>query len=394
MRGAWIAIAALAIIPLLVWAANIDDGVRTDLITDVNGGANINVGVTGGVVTVGADVSLNDQFTNSILVGGLYLSISNGIQSGSNVIFMTDTDLTNGIKRNWSQLVTNGIAGSGIALAFVDGALTISTNGFAVGGGGGGAFPTGVVEGAYTYFVSTNEVEIGPGYGDANGTFWQVTTNLRHTVTSMTANAQGVYYILIDSINGNGEPVLTDTATHPTNDPSRGGLYVGNARFIGGGTSFTNTTEIFEFTTLQSGRILLHTNGIEIAASDNPDSTWKAGNRNACGQFIPTNSSMALVYAQSQDTGRCSVGAIAAENANFAGGPNPNFGPFPPSPPPTALWTINNNEATPTYCGILGWLDLGPSGDVFPGAEDDDDNTLFCYMIGFEMNRNIGGLQP
>lgn len=355
MRGAWIAIAALAIIPLLVWAANIDDGRRTDIVTDVQGSTGITVTTDGGIKTVATDGT---------------------IVTTNNDVFLA--------------AFTNAVGGDNITVAITGRTMTITGQ----AGGGGGAFPTGVVEGAYTYFVSTNEVEIGPGYGDANGTFWQVTTNLRHTVTSMTANAQGVYYILIDSINGSGEPVLTDTATHPTNDPSRGGLYVGNARFIGGGTSFSNTTEIFEFTTLQSGRILLHTNGIEIAASDDPDSTWKAGNRNACGQFIPTNSSMALVYAQSQDDGRCSVGAIAAENANFAGGPNPNFGPFPPSPPATALWTINNNEATPTYCGILGWLDLGPSGDVFPGAEDDDDNSLFCYMIGFEMNRNIGGIQP
>jgi hypothetical protein len=224
--------------------------------------------------------------------------------------------------------------------------------------------PTGSIRGAFVEYNDPNTIDITAGYGECNGSYWEVLTTTQHDMTGLTAG-EDFHYIYVDDANSvYPDPVFIDRVTEPIWTDSKLGWYNGNDRCIG--VVWSPDSTIAEFTDTPDLEYVVNVGtGIkEVLYWQNPTGSWQTIDTSA---YIPVNAIAVYAYAWNQDfDGRVAVDVCPYENESV---------------------TIHNDSWG--YANCVGWLGLKRNASRYLKwyGYNDDENHFSMDIRGFKIER-------
>jgi hypothetical protein len=139
-------------------------------------------------------------------------------------------------------------------------------------------------DGFFVDFNDAGSVKITSGTIEANRNIYTLSSDITHTMTSLTTAFDFHYIYIDDSASNPPTPVIIDTTTEPTFDSTRRGWYNGDDRMVGVVASRDTLTDINPFNIIPRGKTILYQTGLEffqiMAANQAPTGTWQTPNTN------------------------------------------------------------------------------------------------------------------
>jgi hypothetical protein len=237
---------------------------------------------------------------------------------------------------------------------------------------------------AYLHYQADTIVSVTNGEGWCSDTYFSITNSLEHTLTSL-ADSNDIHYVYIDydaSTFPSDDIQVYDSTNEPIAVIGWGhGMYntaETNDRLIGSVYSPTGTVTMERFH--RQADALIFRNQIEIASSNSPTANWIAptdqrGDVNESSSRLPVTATEALFFMEGTDSGALVHAWIGAKE--FVNDP-----------------AENNRDAghigwTEGYSGVRYhvWVPLGISRDVRIGGANDDENQLYCWLVGWREKR-------
>jgi len=302
----------------------------------------------------GNDINFNDD--NLVTTGTL----------GAGATTVTSIDTGYGANELW-DMDQHVLTSSAVTFAGVTSSNTI----FA---GADGVIGLGDIKGMNPVWIDADEVTISSGRCEANGKYYELTATTDHLTCDAFSNGSYTYLYIDDSESA--EPAITWvwSTTTPTWSDSLQGWYNGSDRYIA--TFYCDgaaTLEMFNCVQM-SDKILRFSwnNRVQIASSMDPSGAWQTPDDAESSTKLPTTAVEVELHVFGNDaTAVLSVGATALELATGVScyqEAELNFGGY------------NNG-------GAGNWLTLGTSRNVRIFGDNDDDNTLSCYIRGYTIRR-------
>ena len=232
----------------------------------------------------------------------------------------------------------------------------------------------GTIEGFVVKYSDTNTVAITSGYCEANGSYYELTSDTTDDLTLLPAF--DFHYIYIDD-SGSTPPVPTfvDSTTEPTYSASLQGWYNGDDRCIGVVESSAGVSTINYFDTIIQGKSIFNVLGANLGlvlASDmNPTGSWQTPDDNESSVGTPVNA--VAVFIQMSNSDATAIGLSAASSEMAAVNTSLAEGSF-----------RSRNYSSSFDQGLIP---LGVSRNIKIGGDDNDDNLLDTNVCGYIYER-------
>jgi hypothetical protein len=247
-----------------------------------------------------------------------------------------------------------------------------------LGDGGIENLPGFAHDGFFVGFNNASSVIITSGNIEANGKRYTLSSDITHTMTSLTTAFDFHYIYVDDSASTPPTPVIIDTTTEPTFDTVRRGWYNGNDRMVGVVASRDTVTDIHPFNINPRGKTILYQTGLEffqiMAANQAPTGTWQTPNTNDGSVVIVTPVNAVSIGIRISNSDPSDVVANYISTAEFAA--------IRPAIDRGQWELVSYNKIS-----TMGWIALGPSRNVKFGGDNDDDNDQDAWCVGFEYTR-------
>ena len=223
---------------------------------------------------------------------------------------------------------------------------------------------------------STTAAAITAGNINADGKLYSLASDAVHNMTGLAAGADFHYLYIDDDASSPPVATIVDSITEPSKDAARGGWYNGDDKCIGVVWSPAASATISYFDAAGEEKNITYMYGLgdllQLSGNMDPDFTWQTPNVTESAAALPVNATKIYIRAESQDlTAPCSFFAASSELAAVN----------------TAVINGQINAVGYGTHGIMGSIILGPSRNIKIAGEDDDDNRLTVYTMGFDINR-------
>ena len=234
----------------------------------------------------------------------------------------------------------------------------------------------GYIKGSYPVYVDSDSVAITNGDGYCNQSYFIITNDIAHDMTSLAAGLDFSYiYIDDDASTYPSGIVIIDSTTEPTNRYALSGWYNGDDRCIGAilSPSTGASNEVFQVDKTGTRYTLIppapSTYG--LASSMNPNGTWQTPDDAEGDAFSPVNAVAAFVEMEGKDTSSTvAISIINKEAADYIANQR------------NGLFLTGYNLARCT-----GDVPLSDSRKVRVFGDNNDDNSLSVNMFGFTIER-------
>jgi hypothetical protein len=232
-----------------------------------------------------------------------------------------------------------------------------------------GATYVGVKKGevylAYVEYSDSDTITVTSGYGECNGSRFELTSTTSHDMTSL-ATAEDFHYIYIDdSASSYPTPTIIDSTTEPSWSDSKLGYYNGNDRCIGVVWSSDSGATVAEFVNNSSQKYC----GAFEALLETGNPTWEWQTLEATA-YIPVNAVAVRLHVSGADfvNGNVLVSVKTYEDSNGV---------------------ISKNRYTEQRVDETAWFELerGASRDLQWKGNDDDSNFFFISRFGYQIER-------
>lgn len=164
----------------------------------------------------------------------------------------------------------------------------------------------GTIKNAYVIYASDTSVTVKTGYGECNGKYWEITSDITHTMS--TLDTSDFYYIYIDDSAASYPALDSSSIIHSNTEPAwsdaKQGYYNGDDRCIGVvWTEAANT--IMKFGTSCNGdevtQVLEDKNCMPVAGNVTSGDSWR--DVTTWSDYVPVNGVASLVCTYQSDTG-------------------------------------------------------------------------------------------
>ena len=134
--------------------------------------------------------------------------------------------------------------------------------------------PAGMIHRAYVTYKDTDEVTVKTGYGECNGEFWEITSDVDVDLSSSLPSGEDFLYIYIDdSASSYPTPTIIGEPNEPSWSDAMQGWYFGDDRCIGAIWSPDTGATIQEFIGNEDGEYLVESEVKKLAYNFAPDGT-------------------------------------------------------------------------------------------------------------------------
>ncbi len=228
--------------------------------------------------------------------------------------------------------------------------------------------PRGTIKGAYVDYVDADYIAIKTGYGECNGKYWEVTSDITYQLTGITG--PDFYYIYIDDSQAAYPNLDNDSFAHADTEPvwsdTKFGWYNGNDRCIGA-VWVNDSHDILSFLAVNSSdktvdtyantiKILIDTTSISSSFQTLTDSST----------YVPVNATEVRLSVYVDDDGApCNIWVTPAERVISAAG---------------------LRLSSYRYANTTVWMPLDDSRDIAWQASADDRRAQIINM-GFKISR-------
>ena len=313
------------------------------------------------------------------------LDNSDSITNGNELTISGDNYSLNNLS-GWSSTTIS--AGSVVAFN-VDSATTITELNFILYGTSTGVGLTqenvvnvqkGLVSWLGVDYSDTTEVKIQPGYGEANGKFFEITAETDYTFTSL-ASGSDWHWLYIENTSlssGDATPSFTDSTTAPVWSDSKQGYYNGNDRAIGFFHSTDGAATLTVFEVIMTGNRYEYNYGRTGVLGSNmaPDGTWQSPTT-AATAVGPDLYDALLLWLGNTDTSGDRVKVSFTSSEMAAVQTNTTLG---------AQYLGFTQTASGLESDIQGWVIVGDSREIKWSSEDNDDDSADLYIMGAALN--------
>jgi len=225
----------------------------------------------------------------------------------------------------------------------------------------------GTIHRAFVEYYDTDTISIMTGYGECNGSYFEITNAVNHDMTSLATGEDFHYIYIDDSASDYPDPNIIDSTTEPTWTDTKMGWYNGDDRCIGVVWSPASTATLWSFVTNSKQK---YWGDYYLKAS-----LLSVGNPNGAAQtleataYIPVNAVAVNLYAGNTDTSdrvRVSVTPVANEGIR-----------------------LGLTDCGYEYGQTVGWIDLkiGSSRDLEWTGDDNDNNSFNINIVGYQIER-------
>jgi len=242
--------------------------------------------------------------------------------------------------------------------------------------------PRGTIKGSYIVWSNTSGVDIKTGYGECNGKYWEITSDLDFNFPAMDHDDGPCFYLYIDD-SAATYPVLNNTSftssnTAPSWSSSKMGWYNGDDRCVA--TVYVNDSDdIAEFKVRNENEYFFEEfRHIGLIYDASPSGSWDETstltNGNDADDETPVNCSALYIFMYGGHDGTDGM-AWARAVANT----NSRVGAYGDG-------YCQTGESYPM--GDVGWIETGTADrsiEVF--GESDDENKLLCQILGYKIER-------
>lgn len=253
------------------------------------------------------------------------------------------------------------------------------------------------MSGFHCRWGSASAITIVQGQALVNGVLMARSSSGNYTITSIPANATNIMYLYIDyseSVSTPSNPGWTNTTTAPAYNSTLKGWYNGNDRVIAAFVVTNGVIPYFTTPTIYNGDDPRVINTYVQVAGDNmnPDGNWN----------VPSNSTTAVTTEIATlvpvNAGRVYLGCTWDATAG-----NEGYGVIAQKEIADIIGNVadisvafrNQNasggyRAAGGYVGdffIVDWFVTGPSRNFRIAGEDDDQDEMGVYVLGWEIDR-------
>jgi len=227
----------------------------------------------------------------------------------------------------------------------------------------------GYISGVRVKYSNTTAVTVQVGDGWCNGSYFAVTQDIDHAMTSLAAGAD-FHYIYLDDDASTYPSTLTiiDSTTEPAVDDEKGGgWYNGDDRCLGTVYSAAGGATVASYHMSESGYHTL-SSLLAAASSMNPDGTWQTPDDAETSTLLPVTANRAIIVGYGADTG--SIGKFAAATKERA----------------DDVIAFGSGDIRVDGASIVLQtfrIALGPSRNLRIGGDNDDDNVLSLWILGW-----------
>lgn len=230
---------------------------------------------------------------------------------------------------------------------------------------------TGTLKGAWIEYDSTSSIKIKTGYGDCNGNYWEISSDV--TLSSLSLTGEDFYSVYIDDSDAS-YPLLSTSSCFATStdepswSDSKQGWYRASAGNQGDrciGTFWVKSNnEIYSFQWNEKGEYIV--GDIKtVLSGGNPNGTWQTV---TCNAYIPVIADAVYINASNSHTSGnvyVSVGSFDNTTSNLL------------------------SEGYNTLSYVKGWLSLQKGGtrDLKWYGFDTDNNSFNIVVQGFRISR-------
>ena len=223
----------------------------------------------------------------------------------------------------------------------------------------------GEIVGAYVEYIDEDTITVTAGYGECNGSRFELTSDASHDMTSLITTQDFHYIYIDDSASSYPTPTIIDSTDEPSWSDSKLGYYYGNDRCIGvvRNMGFVGHAHVDCFVN-NSSQKYVHTNWRVLLTGGEPDYSHQTLEATA---HIPVNAIAVSVVAHNTDTDDVvdiSVGADEYQDSQL------------------------HMEAY-EHAKISGWIQLarGGSRDLQWRGDDDDDDAFGVSLLSYQIER-------
>jgi len=236
----------------------------------------------------------------------------------------------------------------------------------------------GYIKNAWADYLNTTQVVFSTGEGACNGSYWEISANtITSTVTTLAAAADWHYGYIDDDASSYPTPTIIWSTTEPSESTTLYGWYNGDDRCIGAVYSDASGATIFQYTRQnESGRVVFLARTLQSASSMNPDGTWQTPDDAETSTFLPVNCVFGLFVLSAYDGDNPVEVALATKERADAGAAALSGGEM--------RWYLygHGQVVVPTP-----WIAMGASCNLRIGGENDDDNGLNMWVLGYQEAR-------
>lgn len=227
--------------------------------------------------------------------------------------------------------------------------------------------PKGTIQQAYVVYNDSDTIDITAGFGECNGSYWDIPTKMVYDMNSL-ASGEDFHYIYVDDSESNYPDVtIIDSTTEPAFSESKLGFYNSSDRCIGVVWSPDTGSTVQEFiNNSQQQYVIVDASLKKVLNNGSPDGTYKFLEATA---YTPVNAIGARIEAYNYDTSPSTIVFIIVASDT------------------TTSSRILNKGWDCAYIG--GWIEFerGDSRDLQWNGHDDDDNSFGIYLYGYQIER-------
>lgn len=240
---------------------------------------------------------------------------------------------------------------------------------WAAGGGGGadiaGDLPNTIV-GLTIEYASTTSVYIGAGSLVVNGSLVDVSATT-HAISNFDNG--GFTYLYV-----NGSGTISDSTTEPVSVAGTNTYYNGSLRCIGA-LYCDGAATIAKFISDSSENnnvTYVWSEYVQIASDMDPNGSWQSPDDKETSEVTPVNATKVSATILNADSGSLVlISIVSEEEANF--GKNKYYGQV--------------LGYGPSICKTIGDVVLGESRNIKISGEDDDNNSMSVWILGYTIRR-------
>jgi len=281
--------------------------------------------------------------------GGTILEMTNLVDQGS---FVLSTN------QYGAPIVTTNILAAQMLIAYPDLQTNLNLN-------------SGPIRDCWVNYVDTNTITIGLGSGDNAGSFFAVTTVVTQDIAAL-ADVTNLYVYLSNTSTFPSTLTFYDSVVLPEWSDVYHANYHTNGvdRFIGSIPLMGNIV-VTNFSRSIEGSLML-TNQIALGSSMDPDGTWQTPDDSESSLYLPATATRIFVRMANTDATPGDVDLGARRFESHGGADLDHSG-----------WSDGGSVTVVE----TAWVRLGASRNIRIKGENNNDNNLNTWFMGYEEAR-------
>lgn len=224
-------------------------------------------------------------------------------------------------------------------------------------------------------FVEDNDADtitVTTGYGDSNGNYFEITSEMSHDMTSLALGEDFHYIYIDDSASAYPAVTIIDAVGEPAWSDAKQGWYNGNDRCIGVVYSESGSATVVEF--LHEDGFIRNTADVSLGSAMDPNSTWQIPDDANTDTKTPVNATKALIWIQNADDNSfVFLGITTKELAENGAG--------------TVHAQSIAQASSWNKLGFAQVIPLGASREIRVHGEGNDSNELYVKLYGYQISR-------